>query len=138
LEKEAKEVLNNYRQFVMGLTSDQSKFTAEMINSMITIQKAGGNPSLLMTSAIGMCCESGEYSEIVKKIFFQGKPYNEDNIYHMKRELGDAIFYWMMACTALGLDPVEVIKENVSKLEGRYPGGKFDPFHSENRKEGDL
>jgi NTP pyrophosphatase (non-canonical NTP hydrolase) len=138
LEKEAKEVLNNYRQFVMGLTSDQSKFTAEMINSMITIQKAGGNPSLLMTSAIGMCCESGEYSEIVKKIFFQGKPYNEDNIYHMKRELGDAIFYWMMACTALGLDPVEVIKENVSKLEGRYPGGKFDPFHSENRKEGEL
>ena len=138
MEKEAKEVLNNYREFVQGLTSDQSTFTAEMINSMVTIQKAGGNPSLLMTSAIGMCCEAGEYSEIVKKIFFQGKPYNEDNIFHMKRELGDAIFYWMMACTALGFDPMDVIKENVSKLEGRYPGGKFDPFKSENRKEGDL
>lgn len=138
MEKQAQEFLNNYQNFVKGLTSDQSTFTAEMINSMVTIQKAGGNPALLMTSAIGMCCEAGEYSEIVKKIFFQGKPYNEDNVFHMKRELGDAIFYWMMACTALGIDPMEVIKENYRKLESRYPGGTFDPFHSENRKEGDL
>ena len=68
----------------------------------------------------------------------EGKPLNEDNIFHMKRELGDVMWYWINACRALGLDPNDVIAENVRKLEARYPGGAFDPYYSENRKEGDL
>jgi NTP pyrophosphatase (non-canonical NTP hydrolase) len=93
---------------------------------------------LLLTAAIGLSSEGGEFSEIVKKMAFQGKPYNEDTRFHMKRELGDIIWYWINACRALGYDPNEVIAENVTKLEARYPGGTFDPFYSENRKEGDL
>jgi NTP pyrophosphatase (non-canonical NTP hydrolase) len=91
-----------------------------------------------LTAAIGLSSEGGEFSEIVKKMAFQGKLYNEDNRFHMFRELGDIIWYWTNACRALGLDPNDVIAENVKKLEARYPGGTFDPFYSENRKAGDL
>jgi NTP pyrophosphatase (non-canonical NTP hydrolase) len=96
------------------------------------------NISLLMTAAIGLASEGGEFTEIVKKIVFQGKPFNEENRFHMKRELGDIIWYWINAVRALGYDPNEVIAENVKKLEARYPGGSFDAYYSENRKEGDL
>ena len=88
--------------------------------------------------AIGLGSETGEFQEIVKKIVFQGKPLTNENVYHMKRELGDIIWYWTNACTALGLDPEDVIEENVKKLESRYTGKKFEIFLSENRKENDL
>jgi NTP pyrophosphatase (non-canonical NTP hydrolase) len=96
------------------------------------------NVALLITGAFGLGSESGEFQEIVKKMLFQGKPLNDENIFHMKRELGDIAWYWVNACNALGLDPNEVIAENVEKLKARYPGGDFDPYYSENRKENDL
>jgi NTP pyrophosphatase (non-canonical NTP hydrolase) len=91
-----------------------------------------------MTASTGLGSEGGEFQEIVKKILFQGKPLNEESIYHMKRELGDIAWYWANACNALGLDPNLVLAENVNKLESRYPGGKFDAHYSENRQAGDL
>jgi hypothetical protein len=91
-----------------------------------------------MTSAIGLSSETGEFNEIVKKIIFQGKSLTSDNIFHMKRELGDILWYWINACRALDLDPNEVMKENIEKLKSRYPDLKFDVEKSENRKEGDL
>ena len=96
------------------------------------------NIPLLLTACLGLAAESGEFIEIPKKIFFQGKALTDENVYHMKRELGDVIWYWINACRALNLDPNEVIAENVRKLESRYPGGSFDAFYSENRKPGDL
>jgi NTP pyrophosphatase (non-canonical NTP hydrolase) len=96
------------------------------------------NPALLLTASIGLASETGEFSEIVKKMVFQGKPYNEENRFHMMRELGDIAWYWVNACRALGYDPNEVIAENVRKLEARYPGGRFDVTHSEYRRPGDL
>jgi NTP pyrophosphatase (non-canonical NTP hydrolase) len=96
------------------------------------------NPSLLLTGAIGMASEGGEFSEIVKKCIFQGKPMDDETVFHCKRELGDIMWYWINSCRALGLDPNEVIAENVNKLKARYPGGEFDVYYSENRKEGDL
>ena len=96
------------------------------------------NTALLLTAAIGLAAETGEFAELPKKIVFQGKPCDEDTIFHMKRELGDIMWYWVNACRALGLDPNDVIEENVRKLESRYPGGKFDVHYSENRKSGDL
>ena len=91
----------------------------------------------LLTAALGLGSESGEFVEIVKKMFLQGKPPSEDNIFHMKRELGDIMWYWVTACAALKLDPFEVISENQEKLEARY-GEKFEVDRSEVRKEGDL
>lgn len=131
--------LNKYQDFVREVTSKQSNYENELITTLQTISTTSTvNISLLLTAAIGLAAETGEFAEIPKKCVFQGKPLDADAIFHMKRELGDVIWYWVNACRALNLDPNEVIAENVKKLEARYPGGSFDPFYSENRKTGDL
>ena len=131
--------LNKYAEFVLAICSNQSKDAEAFVEHVRKLHNnTNVNIPLLLTSGIGLASEGGEFNEIVKKIFFQGKPLDEDNIFHMKRELGDIMWYWMNACNALGLDPNAVIAENVKKLEARYPGGSFDAFYSENRKTGDL
>ena len=131
--------LNKYAEFVLTICSKQSKDAEEFVEHIRKLHNnTNVNIPLLLTSGIGLASEGGEFNEIVKKIFFQGKPLDEDNIFHMKRELGDIMWYWMNACNALGLDPNAVIAENVKKLEARYPGGSFDAFYSENRQKGDL
>lgn len=130
--------LNKYKDFVKEVTSDSSNDLEMLILRLREMNSQGVNVSLLMTGAIGISAEGGEFAEIVKKCAFQGKPLNADTIFHMKRELGDIAWYWVNACRAIGMDPNEVIAENVHKLESRYPGGVFDPHFSENRKEGDL
>ena len=134
--------LNKYAEFVLTVASPQSKDLTSFMDRLDELDGNDGGPSinvpLLLTSAVGLGSEGGEFQEIVKKVMFQGKPLTEENVFHMKRELGDIMWYWTNACNALGLDPNEVIAENVSKLEARYPGGKFDAHYSENRKEGDL
>jgi NTP pyrophosphatase (non-canonical NTP hydrolase) len=131
--------LNKYAEFVLAICSNQSKDSEEFVEHIRKLHNTTNvNIPLLLTSGIGLASEGGEFNEIVKKIFFQGKPLDEDNIFHMKRELGDIMWYWMNACNALGLDPNAVIAENVKKLEARYPGGSFDAHYSENRKDGDL
>lgn len=132
--------LNRYREFVLAVTSKESKDKDSFVERLEDLSDSdlGVNMPLLMTAGIGLASEGGEFNEIVKKILFQGKPLNDDNIFHMKRELGDIAWYWINACTALGFDPNDVIAENVNKLKARYPGGEFDAYHSENRKEGDL
>ena len=130
--------LNKYTDFVKEVTSDSSNDLELLILRLREMNSQGVNVSLLMTGAIGISAEGGEFAEIVKKCSFQGKPLNSETIFHMKRELGDIAWYWVNACRAIGMDPNEVISENVHKLESRYPGGIFDPHYSENRKEGDL
>jgi NTP pyrophosphatase (non-canonical NTP hydrolase) len=131
--------LNKYADFVLTVASEPSKDLTALIEHLKELDaNTNVNLALLMTASTGLGSEGGEFQEIVKKIFFQGKPLNEENIFHMKRELGDIAWYWANACNALGLDPNEVLAENVSKLEARYPGGKFDAHYSENRQAGDL
>ena len=140
--------LNTYGDFVEALTSTPSKDLTSMMDRLDQLDgnydfenKEHGpdiNVPLYLTSAMGMCSESGEFMEIAKKCLWQSKPFNEDTVFHAKRELGDIIFYWSQACRALNLDPNEVIAENVKKLESRYPGGSFNAYNSENRKAGDL
>lgn len=140
--------LVKYQKFVEEVTSQPSNDLTTLIDRFEELEAHWDsttqtrcptiNVSLLLTAGLGLGSESGEFQEIVKKIFFQGKSLNEDAIFHMKRELGDIIWYWINACRSLGLNPNDVITENVSKLESRYPGGKFDVTFSENRKPGDL
>ena len=131
--------LNKYAEFVKTICSETSKDAEVFVEHVRKLHNTSNvNIPLLLTSGVGIASEGGEFNEIVKKIFFQGKPLDADNIFHMKRELGDIMWYWMNACNALGLDPNAVIAENVSKLEARYPGGSFDAHHSEKRKAGDL
>ena len=138
--------LNKYSDFVFEVTSNESKNLTDFMDRCDDLdanlnQGVHGpdiNVPLLLTGALGLSSETGEFNEIVKKMLFQGKPLTDDNLFHMKRELGDIIWYWTNTCRALRLDPNEVIAENVRKLEARYPGGSFDAFYSENRKQGDL
>ena len=131
--------LNKYMDFVREVTSDNSNYTDRLIETLEQIEANKTiNIALLLTAAIGMAAEGGEFAEIPKKCVFQGKPLDADAIYHMKRELGDVFWYWTQACRALNLDPNDVIQENVNKLKSRYPGGEFDAYYSENRKQGDL
>lgn len=130
--------LIRYQDFVKEVTSTCSNDLEAFISRCRELNDKGINVPLLLTGGIGLSSEGGEFNEVVKKIFFQGKELDEHTIFHMKRELGDIGWYWINACRSLNLDPNGVLTENVSKLESRYPGGSFDVFYSENRKEGDL
>jgi len=131
--------LNKYQEFVEKVTSLQSNETGGLTSQLEKLEKDSGvNMALLLTGSIGIASEGGEFAEIVKKCIFQGKPLDNETIFHAKRELGDIMWYWINSCRALGLDPNEVVAENVNKLKARYPGGEFDVHYSENRKEGDL
>ena len=131
--------LNEYQNFVEKVTSPESNDTQILIRRLRDLETQGLiNPALLLTAAIGMAAEGGEFAELPKKIMFQGKPVDADVIFHMKRELGDIIWYWINACRALNLDPNDVFAENVRKLEKRYPSGGFAIFHSQNRADGDI
>jgi len=130
--------LNKYQDFVEAVTSAESNNSTDMKAAVDRLEESGVNVSLLLTGAVGMSAEGGEFMEIVKKCIFQGKPLNEETQFHAKRELGDIMWYWINSCRALNIDPNEVIAENVRKLEARYPGGRFDAYYSENRQDGDL
>ena len=129
-----------YTEFVDAVTSKESNDYISFNSRCFELQ-SGDNAipvNRLLTAALGICAEGGEFTEVVKKIVFQGKPVNEDNIFHMKRELGDIMWYVAQACMALDTDFNEIIEMNVEKLKARYPGGEFDVHYSENRKEGDV
>lgn len=130
--------LNSYTKFVDTLTSSPSKDFEAYIDSLTKLKEEGCDIERLDVAVSGAMAEAGEAMEIIKKLKFQGKEWNEDVKYHLYREAGDLIFYWINFCLALDLDPNDVIQENVRKLESRYPGGKFDVGYSENRKAGDL
>ena len=127
-----------YAQFVDTVTSQQSKDHEAFLYRIQELEGVGFPAERLLTAAVGMSAEAGEFTEIVKKIVFQGKPVNEDNLFHMKRELGDIMWYVMQACMGLGTDLDEIIEMNIDKLKARYPGGEFDAHYSENRVEGDV
>jgi Predicted pyrophosphatase len=128
-----------YLDFVHDVTSAESLDYAALLTRMNKLELEDDcNLSQLLTAALGLTAESGEFSEVVKKIILQGKPYNEDNVFHMKRELGDICWYIAQACMALDTTFDEIIEMNVDKLKKRYPGGEFNVHQSENRKEGDL
>ncbi|MDB4237705.1 pyrophosphatase [Gammaproteobacteria bacterium] len=138
MSNEVKDFFSTYSDFVTKVTSEPS---LEMDALKKSLDDINNNSSIevprLLTAALGLGSETGEFVEIVKKMVLQGKPASDDNIFHMKRELGDIIWYWTTACASLGLDPFEVISENQKKLEARY-GEKFEVERSEVRKEGDL
>ena len=138
MSKEVKDFFTTYSDFVTKVTSEPSLDIDALKKSMDEIESSSDvKIPRLLTAALGLGSESGEFVEIVKKMILQGKPASEENIFHMKRELGDIIWHWTTACAALGLNPYEVISENQKKLEARY-GEKFEVERSEVRKEGDL
>jgi len=130
---------NKYIEFVRETTSPASSDFAQLLSRMTELEaNDDADVPRLMTAAFGISAEAGEFTEVVKKMFLQGKPYNEENVFHLKRELGDIMWYIAQACMALDTNIEEVLQMNYEKLSARYPEGTFDVWRSENRKEGDL
>ena len=127
-----------YSEFVDAVTSEESRDFVALSDRLVVLAEQGVNIERLLTGAVGLSAESGELMEIVKKLIFQGKPASEETIFHMKREMGDVMWYVMQVLMALDTDIEEIVQMNVEKLQKRYPGGSFDAFYSENRKAGDL
>ena len=127
----------NYEKFVDAVTSDASTDFVSLSDRLVELDEKGANIERLLTAGVGINAEGGELLEIIKKMIFQGKPYNEDNREHMIIELGDLMWYVAQACMALDITFEEVVETNVKKLEKRYPGGQFDIYYSENRAEDD-
>ena len=128
---------SRYQEFVDAVTSDSSKDFVSLADRMGELDRQGANIERLLTAAVGISAEGGEFTEIVKKMVFQGKPWNEDNREHLIIELGDVLWYVAQACMALEIDFDDVVKCNVKKLEKRYPGGSFSIDKSEHRATGD-
>ena len=129
---------NKYIEFVKATTSAPSLDYPTLSARLSELEAQGANVTQLLTAALGLTAEAGEFTEVVKKIFLQGKPYTEENIFHMKRELGDICWYLAQACMALDVNFREIMEMNYEKLSARYPEGAFDVYRSENRVEGDL
>lgn len=128
-----------YKEFVDAVTSRESKDSYDFGKRVVDLIEKNNFPvERLLTASVGMCAEAGEFTEIIKKIIFQGKPVNEDNLFHLKRELGDIMWYVAQACMALDVSFDDILQMNYEKLSARYPDGAFDVHYSENRKEGDL
>ena len=128
---------DKYSHFVDAVTSDCSKDFVALADRMGELDREGANIERLATAGIGLAAESGEFLEIVKKMVFQGKPWNDDNREHLIIELGDTMWYVMQACMALDVDINDVVRRNVTKLEKRYPSGSFDVEKSEHRRPND-
>ena len=128
---------NRYEEFVAAVTSDASTNFVDFADRIGELDREGANIERLLTSGVGINAEGGEFLEIIKKMVFQGKPWNEDNREHLIIELGDIMWYVAQATQALGITFDQVIEMNVNKLKKRYPGGEFDVHYSENRAAGD-
>ena len=126
-----------YEKFVDAVTSDSSKDFVYLADRLVELDRKGANIERLTTAGVGLAAESGEFLEIVKKMVFQGKPWNDDNREHLIIELGDVMWYVAQACMALDVSFDDVVRGNVKKLEKRYPGGKFSVEKSEVRAKGD-
>jgi len=129
---------SRYETFVDAVTSDASKDFVALADRMVELDRKGANIERLLTAGVGINAEGGEFLEIVKKMVFQGKPWDDHNREHLIIELGDLLWYVAQATQALGVSFEEVIERNITKLEKRYPGGSFDIYYSEHRQEGDL
>ena len=141
MTEETKKVIDSdkYIEFVRQTTSPASSDFAQLLSRMTELEANNdADVPRLLTAALGMSAEAGEFTEVVKKIILQGKPYNKENVFHMKRELGDICWYIAQACMALDTNFREIMEMNYEKLSARYPEGAFDVYRSENRVEGDL
>ena len=128
-----------YIEFVRQTTSPASSDFAALLARMTELEAtADADVPRLVTAAFGLSAEAGEFTEVVKKILLQGKPYTEENVFHMKRELGDICWYLSQAFMSLDTNFEEILQMNYEKLSARYPEGTFDVYKSENRVEGDL
>lgn len=88
----------------------------------------------LINGALGLCGESGEVADMIKKCFMQG---HDLDLEHLAKELGDCMWYIALIADTIGYGLNGIMQMNIDKLKSRYPNG-FDVDKSQNRKTGDV
>ena len=131
-------LLEEYTDFVDKVTSEYSKSSDKMMERIDYLNSRDIEMSRLLTAGIGLSGEVGEFNEIIKKVMFQEKTFDDVAHEHMKRELGDIIWYVAQACLALKVDLVDVINSNKEKLSKRFPQKRFNEQDDANRDLGDV
>ena len=134
----SQKLIEEYMDFVDKVTSEASKSSDKMNERVEYLNSNGVEVSRLLTASIGLSGEVGELNEIIKKILFQAKTYDSVTHEHMKRELGDILWYVTQACLALNIDLLDVMKANKDKLSQRFPNNQFRKNDDINRKSGDF
>ncbi len=99
-----------------------------------TLNKNLDKKEILINSVMGLCGESGEAIDLVKKHLYQGHELNKERF---AKELGDIAWYLAEAAHAINMDLDDIFKMNIEKLEKRYPNG-FNQNNSINRDKKDL
>ena len=102
--------------------------------AMRTLNPELGKREVLINSVMGLCGESGEAIDIVKKWMAHGHELDKK---HLVKELGDIAWYLAEAATALDVDLEDILQANIEKLRNRYPEG-FSCECSRTRLQGDL
>ena len=92
------------------------------------------NHGMLINAALGLCGESGEVADMIKKATFQGHELDKE---HLAKELGDVAWYIAVGAQAIGYDLETIFQLNIDKLTARYPDG-FEAEKSLHRKDGDV
>ena len=99
--------------------------------AMRTLNPEIDKKELILNAAMGLCGESGEVIDLVKKHLFQGHDLDDEKLI---KELGDVGWYLAEAATALNVNLSEILEKNIKKLENRFPDG-FNSNRSINRGE---
>ena len=107
---------NRYEEFVSAVTSEASTNFVDFADRIGELDREGANIERLLTSGVGINAEGGEFLEIIKKMIFQGKPWDKDNKEHLIIELGDLMWYVAQACMALEVSFDEVIAVSYTHL----------------------
>lgn len=99
--------------------------------AMRTLNPEIDKKELILNASMGLCGESGEVIDLVKKHLFQGHDLDDEKLI---KELGDVAWYLAEAATAMNVDLSEILEKNIKKLENRFPDG-FNSNRSINRGE---
>ena len=112
-----------------GIYQNTNRMTKQFPNNQV------GVIFRLSQGLMGLCGESGESIDILKKHLYQGHELNRE---HLVNELGDVAWYLALSADALGYSLEEILKKNLEKLARRYPDGQFDAEKSINRPREDV
>ena len=121
----------------LAMRTNDGNATNRLLNltlSDTTENGIGEDTGTILLACLGLSGEVGEFNYMIKKWIFHEKDLDEE---HLKKELGDIMWYIAMMCHAFRWNLNEIMQMNIDKLQARYPDG-FDTNRANNRKNGDV
>ena len=123
---------NEYQD--MAMRTNDGKAAERLEKATREAAAMGYDLAGLLNGLLGLSGETGEFTDMIKKWIFHKKPIDLE---HLKKELGDILWYVALICNGCEWDMNEIMQMNIDKLKARYPEG-FDTEKANNRKEGDI